>query len=166
MMFHTITSVSLYLGYKVHSVLTEICIITPLLQGKLAAVNNLLCQQDHFCALCNWGPPFSLTPTSQYLFNIRNENTLLSTNSITDNNATYCPSQYGHYSISITATNNAGLGDVSHMIINIMPTGISNVYGFIFIVFIIIIVNVIKNYTAYLVMLADGNWSINYIIEV
>lgn len=97
-------------------------------KGKLAAVNNLLCKQEDFCTLCNWGPPFSLTYTSQYLINISNEDILLSTNSTTDHNITYCPIQYGYYSISIAATNNAGLGDVSYQIITIMPTGI---YSFI-----------------------------------
>lgn len=137
-------------------------------KGKLAVVTDFSCKQYDFCTLCNWSPPFSLTSTSQYLFNISNENTLLSTNSTTNSNITYCPSQYGHYSISVAATNNAGLGDVSYQIVNIMPTGMVYIYyhcmhGFIFIVFT---VNVINNYTTYLMMLADGNWNINYIIKV
>ena len=92
-------------------------------KGKLAVVTDLSCKKHDFCTLCNWSPPFSLTSTSQYLFNISNDNTLLSTNSTTDSNMTYCPSQYGYYSISVAATNNAGLGDVSYQIVNITPTG-------------------------------------------
>ena len=114
---------SLYLGYKVILIKLASSIIIDSILGKLAAVDDLLCEPtENLCIQCSWNPPFSLTPIPQYITTNEGEDNLLQANSTTTN-ITYCPHQYGQYSISVAADNAAGLGNVTYKTVKLLPKG-------------------------------------------
>ena len=94
--------------------------------GKLAAV-QILSDKKEYCIDCSWSPPFSLdgVPIYGYIINVTNEghNTQYTTEvSNTTSNWTYCPSQFGNYTVSIAGNNSAGEGEVNTTSVT-LPTG-------------------------------------------
>ena len=88
-----------------------------LLLGKLAAVNNLICNIQSQYINCSWSPPFSLVSILDYIINVTYGGELVTKNttSSTTWQYNYCPSQFGIYiyTISIASNNSAGEGEIS-----------------------------------------------------
>ena len=85
--------------------------------GELAAVNNLTCHVQSEYINCSWSLPFSLVPIPGYIINITYGGELVTQNttSSTTWQYSYCPSQFGiyTYTISIAGNNSAGEGEIS-----------------------------------------------------
>lgn len=94
--------------------------------GRYTAVIDLSCvMKISLCIQCEWSPPFSLiAEIPNYTIDIINNNDTTLHMLATDANITYCPSQYGQYSIGVAANNTVGLGSVAYAIVNFSPTGI------------------------------------------
>ena len=123
---------------------------------------------------CNWNAPYTLPefPISKYNINITNEEELVKQVSLTgtlDTQYTYNVSEFGTYTISITAVISEDLeGEKNEKIVNI-ETG--KLYYFMlrvlinnFISFLVFIVH-ITDYDIG-IRIENGNWIINTIIRV
>uniref|UniRef100_A0A1X7UH69 Ig-like domain-containing protein n=1 Tax=Amphimedon queenslandica TaxID=400682 RepID=A0A1X7UH69_AMPQE len=126
------------------------CIAIGLVDGILATVIDLSCEQaDRLCIKCSWSPPFSLTPVSQYIINIsyadKEYTTVLAV--LPTSNISYCPSQYGQFSISVSASNTVGPGNVTYATIDITQTEYT------------------LNFNAQYLKESDNSWNVTITIE-
>ena len=85
--------------------------------GKLAAVNNLICQVQSQYINCSWSPPFSLVSILDYIINVTYGGELVTQNitSSTTWQYNYCSCQFGMhtYTISVAGYNSVGEGETS-----------------------------------------------------
>ena len=91
--------------------------------GKLAAVNNLICNVQSQYINCSWSPPFSLVFIPGYIINVTYGGELVIQNTTSSTTWEYCPSQFGNYTITVAGNNSAGEGEITTTSLHV-PGGI------------------------------------------